>query len=487
MLANISLDKVLDKETFKEIMPPLQKKLAALQQRVRDARLPVLVVFEGWGASGKGTSIARLVNPLDPRHFDVLTMGKVSEEMLRRPFLFGYWCRIPAAGQITIVDKSWHRVILPEEQVKWSHSEEEINAFYDDVQNFERQLNQDGMLIIKLFLHISQEEQARRFKALEDDPSTVWRVTPNDWAQNKKYNAHLDKFEQMLAQTQTDETPWHIIEAEDKRHCAVKICQIITDAIEERLDNPPPLPDEQPKIDFPRILAGVETNRNIRESQYKKELDFLQSRMTRLGHKMYIRRRPVVIVYEGWDAAGKGGNIKRLVAELDPRCYTVVPIGPPTPHELSRHYLWRFMRRMPKDGHFTIFDRSWYGRVLIERVESLTPVPIWQRAYDEINEMESHLTNHGAIILKFWLHIDKDEQLKRFQDRMNDPAKQHKITEADWVNRDNWDAYEQATDEMFAKTNTPHAPWVIVESNNKKFARVKVLQTVTDALDAAIK
>ncbi|MCL2203203.1 MAG: polyphosphate:AMP phosphotransferase [Defluviitaleaceae bacterium] len=493
MLANLNANQTIGKHIYKDELKPLQDRLAALQQRVRAAGLPVLIVFEGWGAAGKGTSIGKLVNPLDPRHFDVLTMGKISDEMLMRPFLWGYWCRIPSKGQITVIDKSWHRIILPEEREKWELNPQVTDNFYQDVNAFERQLTQDGTLLIKLFLHISQPEQARRFKALEEDPSTAWRVKPHDWAQNKNYDAHLKRFEQMLEMTGTELNPWHVVEADDRRYSGLKICRTIVDAIEARLEAPagkaaaPAGNAREERASFPKVLAGVKADQYIENAEYKEELDFYQTRMNRFGHKMYVKRRPVIIVYEGWDAAGKGGNIKRLVAELDPRCYTVVPIGPPTPHELGRHYLWRFIRRLPKDGHFTIFDRSWYGRVLIERVESLTPEPVWRRAYDEINEMEQHCSRHGAVILKFWLHIDKDEQLKRFEARMNDPAKQHKITDADWVNRENWDAYEVATDEMFAKTHKPHAPWVVVESNNKKYARIKVLKTVTDALDEALK
>ncbi|MCL2189037.1 MAG: polyphosphate:AMP phosphotransferase [Defluviitaleaceae bacterium] len=492
MLSKINANQTIEKHLYKDELKPLQEKLAALQQRVRKADLPVLIVYEGWGASGKGTNIGKLVNPMDPRYFDVLTMSRVTEEMRLRPFLWGYWCRIPGKGQITIIDKSWHRVIMPGERENWRLKQAELDCFYQDVNAFERQLAQDGTLIIKLFLHISQDEQSRRFKALEDDPSTAWRIKPHDRAQNKHYNEYLKQYENMLQKTTTQHNPWHIIEADDKRYSALKTCRIITEAIEARLNEMEETKQAEPAIvlpngNYPHILANTTTDRNIENAEYKEELDFLQARMNRLGHKMYAKRRPAVIVYEGWDAAGKGGNIKRLVAELDPRCYAVVPIGPPTPHELGRHYLWRFIRRMPKDGHFTIFDRSWYGRVLIERVENLTPVPVWQRAYDEINEMEQHLANHGVILLKFWLHIDKDEQLKRFNARQSDPAKQHKITDADWINRSNWEAYETATDEMFAKTDKPHAPWVVVESNNKKFARIKVLQTVTDALDDALR
>jgi polyphosphate kinase 2 (PPK2 family) len=232
------------------------------------------------------------------------------------------------------------------------------------------------------------------------------------------------------------------------------------------------------------VLATVNPSANI--SDYHEKLEFYQARLKKLCNKMYAKRRSAVFVYEGWDAAGKGGNIKRLTSEMDPRGYAVVPVGPPRPYELARHYLWRFMVKMPKDGHITVFDRSWYGRVLVERVDELTPPHIWQRAYDEINEMEQHLTNHGTVLLKFWLHIDPDEQMRRFTARQNDPLKHHKITADDWRNRERWASYEAAVDEMLAKTNTPHAPWLIVESNQKKYARIKVMQAVTDALHEAL-
>jgi len=262
----------------------------------------------------------------------------------------------------------------------------------------------------------------------------------------------------------------------------------IINSVEEKLKNRTKI--KTPTITIPNIsptLQKISPDETISDAEYKDSLEHYQDRMRKLCNKMYVNRRSAVIAFEGWDAAGKGGTIKRLTSEIDPRCYAVVPIGPPYPHELARHYLWRFMVKMPKDGHLTIFDRSWYGRVLIERVDELTPEPIWRRAYQEINEMEQHLVSHGTIILKFWLHIDQEEQLRRFQSRQNDVLKQHKITDADWTNRSKWDNYEVAIDEMLARTHNAHAPWIIIESNNKKYSRIKVLKTVTDALDDAMK
>ena len=491
MLTDINLKHSLGKKEYKSAMDQLGTTLGNLQQKLRDSGVPVVIVFEGWGASGKGTSIARVVNALDPRYFDVRTTGKTNEEKLLRPFLWSFWTYLPPKGQIVILDKSWHRLIMPPVRDNWGLSGAESYGFYSDVNAFERQLTDDGTLIIKLFLHISQNEQKRRMKALENDPTTAWRVKPHDWDQNANYAQNMRLFEKMLTMTQTPQNLWHIIESEDRKYAAVKILTTIIGAIEARLaattaDAKSVIEVPQP-ASFPSIITNIAPDKQINDTQYKDELAHYQQRMQMLGNKLYAKRRSAIVVYEGWDAAGKGGNIKRLTSELDPRCYAVVPIGPPRPYELARHYLWRFMVKTPKDGHITIFDRSWYGRVLVERIDELTPEHIWRRAYREINEMEQHLVNHGVVLLKFWLHIDKDEQLRRFTNRQDNPDKQHKLTDADWVNRENWDKYELAIDEMLAHTHKPHAPWSIVESNSKKFARVKVLQTVTDALDDALR
>ena len=490
MLMDIDPGKSLEKKEYKTELKSLEKELSSLQQKLRDVGLPVVIVFEGWGASGKGTHISRLVNPLDPRYFDVRTTGKLNEEKQMRPFLWSYWTYLPPKGQIVIMDKSWHRLILPEVREHWELSNMEIHGFYYDVNAFERQLYDAGYLIIKLFLHISKDEQADRFKALAKDPTTAWRLNERDLKQNEDYDHNLRQFEKLLRQTSTNENPWHVIEADDKRYASVKIMKTITQRIKERLkelENPKtPLIIPSSTV-LERTLSKVHPDETIGDEEYRQQLEHYQQRMRMLGNMMFAKRRSAVIVYEGWDAAGKGGNIKRLTSEVDPRCYAVVPIGPPRPQELSRHYLWRFMVKIPKDGHLTIFDRSWYGRVLVERVENLTPPHIWRRAYREINEMEQHLVSHGVVILKFWLHIDKDEQLKRFEDRKKDPFKVHKITEDDWRNREKWDEYEEAVDELLMRTHTSHAPWIIVESNHKKYARIKVLQTVTDALEDAMR
>ena len=490
MLIDVNPDLRMEDSKYKELMPTLEKKLTDLQQKVRVANFPVVIVFEGWSSSGKGTQISRLVNPLDPRYFDVRTTGKVTEEKQMRPFLWSYWSYLPPKGQIVIMDKSWHRLIMPESLKTWELSSMETHGFYYDVNAFERQLTDDGCLIIKFFLHISKEEQSRRFEDLLSDPSTEWRVKKHDKKQNKNYEQNLRSYEKMLKMTSTESSPWHIIESNDRRYGTIKMMRTIVDTIEARLadrENPTPPTIREPQEKIPRMLQSVTPDEIIDPDEYDEALEHYQHRIRSLSNKMHAKRRSCAIVYEGWDAAGKGGSIKRLTSEMDPRCYAVVPVGPPRPYELTRQYLWRFMVKMPKDGHFTIFDRSWYGRVLVERVEELTAPHIWQRSYREINEFEQHLVGHGMVMLKFWLHIDKDEQLARFQDRQNDPQKQHKITDEDWRNREKWDLYESAVDEMIMRTHTSHSPWIIVESNNKKYARIKVLKTVTNALEDALR
>ena len=501
MLEKIDLTHSLTKKEYKSEIDELETQLAVLQQRIKDLDIPVLIVFEGWSASGKGTYISKILYPLDPRYFNVFTLDKLNENAEMRPFLWNYWTKTPAKGRITIFDKSWHRVALPERQEKSPISNAALKGFYYDVNAFEHQLSADGTLIIKLFLHISKDEQKKRFNELMKNPDTKWRVDLHDIKQNKEYEKHLKYFENMIQQSNFGFSEWNIIEANDKNYATIKIYKVIISKIQEEINkrltsgldgseskeksagakiitvDPPPV----------SILSSINPNKNMEQDEYKEQLEYYQNKLSHLGYKLYTKRRAVVIAYEGWDAAGKGGNIRRLTQELDPRGYDVVPVAAPSKEELSHHYLWRFWEAMPKDGHFAIFDRSWYGRVMVERLEGFCSVDEWQRAYKEINDMELHLHNHGVIIIKFWIHIDKAEQLTRFEMREIDPLKQHKITAEDWRNRDKWDEYQKAVDEMLFRTSTSYAPWTVVEGNNKKYARIKTLKFAADTLEERLK
>lgn len=231
------------------------------------------------------------------------------------------------------------------------------------------------------------------------------------------------------------------------------------------------------------MLQTLDMTQCVGKKNYEEELGHLQVRLRALEFRIFEERVPVLIVYEGWDAAGKGGNIHRLTAKLDPRGYHVQPIAAPHGSERTHHYLWRFWRHIPKAGHITIFDRSWYGRVLVERVEGFATEAQWRRAYREINEFERQLVDFGMVVVKFFLHITPEEQLARFEARKTDPFTNYKLTEEDWRNRDRWNLYEAAVNDMLQLTSTVSAPWTLVEANDKRFARLKTLRTVCKAIE----
>jgi AMP-polyphosphate phosphotransferase len=492
MLESIDLSRKVGKEAYKEAKDPISLKLAALQRRAIELKIPVIIVFEGCSAAGKGTLINELILPLDPRGFDVYSTHPPNEEEALRPFLWRFWTRTPRRGRVAIFDRSWYRRVT-EDRVSGECRGGQLHQAFEDIRSFERQLADDGNVIIKFFLHISKKEQERRLEKLRSSSATAWRVTDGDLEAHKQYKEHLAASEIMLAETDIDAAPWTIIEATDRRFATLKIFNTVVNALEHRVaqleqaagkkaEAAPAAPSLPLELST-SILDQVDLTLSLTEEEYTRKIKARQDRIRELEHEIYVRRIPVVIVYQGWDAAGKGGNIRRLTQNLDPRGYNVVPIAAPNDLEKSHHYLWRFWINMPKAGHITIFDRSWYGRVMVERIEGYCTEAEWKRAYREINEMEQHMTHFGAVLLKFWLHIDPDEQLLRFRDRENTSYKQWKITQEDWRNREMWDAYKIAVEEMLYRTSTPYAPWTIVESNNKWYARVKVLDTVCKAIE----
>ena len=230
------------------------------------------------------------------------------------------------------------------------------------------------------------------------------------------------------------------------------------------------------------MLETLNLGLKLGRKEYERKRDELQNRLHLLGFEVYQQKRPVMIVFEGWDASGKGGAIKRLTEKLDPRGFVVWPIAAPHGDDKERHYLYRFWRRLPEQGQIAIFDRSWYGRVLVERVEGYASEPAWRRAYSEINAFEREFAQFGGILVKFWMHIGQQEQLRRFKERERTAYKSWKITDEDWRNRGKWEDYEAAAEEMFARTSTARAPWTVVEAEDKWFARIKVLETVADVL-----
>ena len=466
-------------------------KLMALQQRIREAKVPVVLVLEGWDAAGKGTLLGKLMTALDPRGYQVYTISKPTREERALPPMARYWVKMPQQGHISIFNGSWYREVTSE-AVEQKLSRAELDQRYADIALMENELVCDGAVVLKFFLQIGRKEQRKRQQAMLEKKRTRFLVSESDVEQNRRYDEYMQLFGAMMERTQLPGALWHVVNAEDKDECVAEVGHVVSEAFEaalkdreenQRAWDTPALPVPAPIPTQPIGELSTFTPAQPPLENYKARLDKAQKKLGKLQLELYRRGIPMVVGFEGWDAAGKGGAIRRLAAALDPRSYVVVPISSPTAEEKAHHHLWRFWTHLPPDGHVRIFDRTWYGRVMVERIEGFCTENQWKRAYEEMSRFERDLYEHGAIIRKFWLQISQDEQLARFNDRQNTPDKQWKITSEDWRNRDKWPQYETAVNEMLQKTNTAYAPWIVVEANNKEFARVKVLETLIDAIE----
>lgn len=506
MLEQVDLSKKMDKEEFKQLVSELRPQLGLLQRQARDEKIPVVIVFEGLDAADKGTLINELIQTLDPRGYDVFAMRAPGEEELSRPYFWRFWTKTPAKGRIAIFYRSWYRRTVFE-RLEDGLTAQEVHDSLQDIASFERQLTDDGALVIKLFLHVGKKEQKERLRSLEKDAATSWQVTKEVWQRHRRFDEYLTAVEEMIRATDTENAPWSIVEAHDTRYAVAKIMMTVASALQGRIDQQrrvrhagqagsveeqrpnvvPGVTAKEMKYFTSSILADLDLTKDLETREYEQRLKQCQVRLRELEAEIYYKRLPVAVLFEGWDAAGKGGAIRKLTERMDPRGYTVIPTSAPNDEEKAHHYLWRFWRGVPKAGHITIYDRSWYGRVLVERVENFCGDRDWKRAYQEINEMEEHWVRHGVVLVKFWLQIDQEEQKRRFEDRLATPDKQWKITGEDWRNREKWGQYETAVDEMFLRTSTTYAPWVAVEANSKPFARIKVLETVLDAVAPRLK
>lgn len=412
--------------------------------------------------------------------------------------MWRFWTKMPPKGRIAIYDSSWYRKVLIDRFDKKTKKSELADA-YSSICSFEEQLTSDGMVIIKIFLAIDKKEQKKRFDKLLGSDETAWRVSEGDLKRNKSFDKYQKVNEEMLTRTDTEYAPWNIVEAVDRRFATAKIYAIVVQTLAEKVEEvkkrkkKEETKGEEDKtkvwtgVEKESILGKADLSLTYSKEEYKKRLEKLQKKMEKLHGELYRRRIPVVLGFEGWDAGGKGGAIKRLTEKMDPRGYVVHPTASPNDIEKAHHYLWRFWTDMPKAGHVTIFDRTWYGRVMVERIEGFCSKQEWQRAYKEINSMEKDLTDAGAIVLKFWMQIDKEEQERRFRARQENPEKQWKITDEDWRNREKWDQYEDAVNEMLIRTSTPNAPWIVVEGNCKYYARIKVLESVVEAIEEKLR
>lgn len=457
-----------------------RNELAKRQQIVKDAKLPVVVMLDGWSAAGKGSALASIIKYMDPRFFKVYNMDVITEEEARKPFLYRHAAKLPRYGQFSFFDGS----LMDETVSLCAFKELSKDDFYkriESIVDYERQLRDNGYLVVKFFLDIDCKTQEKRLSKLMDSKNTSWRVSPSDVWQNNNYKKYKKLYTKYMELTDTEAAPWHIIKSDNKDDVERFIANTIISSIDDALANTWVAKIQEPKFEMLETapLSSIPLEgKSLTQEEYKARLKVLQKELSKLHNKIYRKKIPLIIAYEGWDAAGKGGNIKRIASALDPRGCEVFPIASPTPDEKERHFLWRFYNRLPKTGHVAIYDRTWYGRVMVERLEGFCSENDWQRAYEEINEFERDLSDWGAIVIKFWVQIDKDTQLERFTDRQNTPEKQWKITDEDWRNREKWDLYETAIDEMIARTNTKAAPWYVLESVDKKYARIKALEII---------
>ena len=507
MFRAAEIGRKITKADFKALVPPLRIELVALQQAIRKAaRFPVIVVFAGVDGAGKGETTNLLNEWMDPRWIDTRAYGPPSDEERERPPTWRYWRDLPARGRIGLFLGSWYSVPILR-RVEGDLDDGEFSMRLERIARFEQALADDGALILKFWMHLSRDAQKKRLKALEKDASQSWRVTKRDWQNWKNYDRFIGAAEDALTRTSTAAAPWTIVEGVDERYRSILVCTTLRDAVRKHLAalNPPqPKAAARPKTakaiaaasagkdpavsigDQPSILDALDMAKTVPKADYEKRLLASQGRLNTLYRKAKAQGRSTVLVFEGWDAAGKGGAIRRMVQALDARDYAVIPVAAPTDEERAHHYLWRFWRQLSRAGRVTIWDRSWYGRVLVERVEGFATPAEWHRAYSEINDFERDLIDHGIVLIKYWMHITNDEQFRRFEDRAQTPYKQWKLTDEDWRNRDKWADYQRAVSDMVERTSTRHAPWVLIEANCKRSARLKVIDTVCDQLDTAL-
>lgn len=495
MLSKSDQDQATDKTRYDAIIQGLRDRVGVLQREFLGRKIPVILVFEGWRFSGISTTINRLTYALDPRGCRVHPTLKPNEIELAHPMLWRFWVNTPLKGQIAIFDRSWYTDALlecPEDNKKTVFSLPTLL----DIMNMEEQLGSDGAVIIKFFLHISKKEQKNRLKKFQDLHKDF---SPEESRAPKKlrdYDYMLPKLEMMISKTDTAQAPWTIINANDRRFTTVTVYETIIRRMEEVLTSRPDAGTHSPGIKTAAvengpdlkssILGSLDLTKSLSEEAYMTRLSECEDRLHELQYTIHEKKVPVIILFEGWDASGKGGAIIRLDRALNPRCSVVEPIAAPTPDEKNHHYLWRFICRLPKAGDITIFDRTWYGRVLVERVEGFCTEEEWQRAYREITILEDYLVKSGAVLIKFWLQIDPETQLARFKERETDPLKKYKITDEDWRNREKWGLYNVAIGEMLEKTMTTVAPWTLIEANNKYYARIKILETVIERIEAKV-
>ena len=492
MFESASLDHQIDKETFKAELPVLREDLLNAQfDLLEAAAFPVIILIAGIDGEGKAQAVNDLNAILDTHYVATVAMGPPSARDLEYPPLWRFWEQLPAAGRTAIFIGSWysdpirHRVTGCTNNADFHKSLEEINRF-------ERMLADEGALILKFWFHLTEQQQKRRRKKIESDTDRPRKKIERFFDSTRNYRKVLSAADRVMRITSTGYSPWIVIGGPDKRYRCMKMAKTLLHALKTRIagenrGRPASAPVITPFAENENVIAHLDLSRTLPRSEYKKQLDRLQTRIRTLCQSKAFAKFAAVVVFEGNDAAGKGGTIRRVTEALDADLYRVQQIGAPSVEERAKPYLWRFWHALPGRGHLALFDRSWYGRVLVERIEGYCSESDWMRAYREINDFEADLDRYDVTVVKFWLAISPEEQLNRFKQREQTGYKRHKITDEDWRNREKWDQYEQAVCDMIDRTSTVHAPWTLVEADDKYYARIKVLKTICARIECLVR
>jgi AMP-polyphosphate phosphotransferase len=481
----------LAKAVFEREEPKLRQRLLALQyELLRKGGFPVVILVNGVDGAGKGETVNLFNEWMDPRHIRTRAFGAPTEAERERPEMWRFWRELPPKGHIGILFGSWYTDPILQ-RVMGHEKRAQFELRLEQIRHFERMLVSEGALLLKLWFHLSKKAQKKRLKALSSRKETAWRVGPGDWERFEHYDEFIDVCEDALRETSTGEAPWEVIEGSDHEYRSLTAGRLLQDTLAARLKGKrpalsPPAPPPTAPLDGRTLLTSFDYKRKLDREAYGRRLVRLQADVNRLTRSKKMRERSVVMVFEGMDAAGKGSTIRRITQAMDARFYRVVPIAAPTDEERAQPYLWRFWRHIPAHGQAMIFDRSWYGRVLVERVEGFCTELDWMRAYHEINDFEEQLADAGAIVVKFWLAISSPEQLRRFKAREATPYKRFKITDEDWRNRKKWPAYERAVNDMIERTSTDPAPWNLIASDDKLFSRIETIERLYHVMKAAL-
>ena len=494
MFETAELDHRISKKEYKKLVIPLRQALLEVQGRLIKADFPVIIVFGGVDGGGKSETTDLLNEWMDPRWIITRAYDKPTDEERERPYFWRFWRDMPGKHEIGIFLSAWYSKPLLD-RVRGGE-EAEFDRRLHRILEMENMLAESGALIIKFWMHLSKEQQERRLTSLAEDPLQSWRVNNRDWEHYELYDSFIDVSEDILMRTSTGKAPWHIVEGHNVNYRSLKVGTLLLKALRRRLDlyemnnekkcQPPKDTLPTRPLSEVNILERMDLDYKLEKRDYRNRLAVAQGRLGVLQREAFRRGVSLVCVFEGADAAGKGGAIRRLTRGIDAKRFRVIPIAKPTNKEVAHHYLWRFWGHIPRAGRVTIYDRSWYGRVLVERVEGFATKAEWQRAYSEINHFEKALTESNTVVIKFWVHIDKDEQLRRFKEREETPHKRWKLTDEDWRNREKWDDYSEAVHEMIEQTSTRFAPWHLIPGNDKWFSRVSVIEIVCEVLEAAL-